>query len=98
MAAEPSRNSLTETGIPTGLNRIKTRRVASSKDKERRSSTTEDSEKLNADSPGSLRPYVKQKFGALVKGRVRINSPREGSSYFAFFFFNLPNLDKEIIN
>ncbi|XP_027091413.2 probable serine/threonine protein kinase IRE4 isoform X1 [Coffea arabica] len=78
MAAEPNRNSLTETGIPTGLNRIKTRRVASSKDKERRSSRIEDSENLNADSPGSLRPYVKQKFGALVKGRVRINSPREG--------------------
>lgn len=83
MAAEPNRNALAETGIPTGLNRIKTRRVASTKDKERRSSRAEDSEKLN-ESPSSARPRVKPKLRGAGKGRVKIYSPREGSKLLCF--------------
>ncbi|CAI9116717.1 OLC1v1017946C3 [Oldenlandia corymbosa var. corymbosa] len=83
--AEPSRNSnsLTETGIPNGLNRIKTRRVTSSssssaKEKDqRRSSGAEDFDKLN-DSPNSVKPHVKQKHRVVGKGQVKNNGYREG--------------------
>ncbi|KAL3505283.1 hypothetical protein ACH5RR_035124 [Cinchona calisaya] len=96
MAAEPNRNSLVETAIPTGLNRIKTRRVVSSKDTERRSSRAEDSEKLN-ESPSSGRPHVKQKLRGMGKGRVKINSPREGlkTKRTARWFTSLLSKDPE---
>lgn len=70
--AEPSRNgfeSSPEIGIPTGLNRIKTRRLES---KDRPSSRlVVDSEKLNESSPrsGASTPRLKQDQRAAAKGR-----------------------------
>lgn len=78
--AEANRSSAVESGIPTGLNRIKTRRVAS---KERKSSRADDSDKFN-ESPNSSRHHVKQKDRTIAIGRAKINTTKEGLSFFAF--------------
>ncbi|KAH6765050.1 Protein kinase superfamily protein [Perilla frutescens var. frutescens] len=77
--AEPSRNdgassSLSDVGIPTGLNRIKTRRVNSN-------SADDDSDHFN-DSPSSgfsiSAAHVKQKLKAFTKGHVKFGRSKEG--------------------
>ena len=77
--AERSRNdaassSLSDVGIPTGLNRIKTRRVTPN-------SADEDSDQFN-ESPSSgfstAAAHVKQKIKALSKGHVKFGRSREG--------------------
>ncbi|GER47942.1 kinase [Striga asiatica] len=77
--AESSRNGgasafLSETGIPTSLNRIKTRRVDAS-------SVVEDSDHFN-DSPGGEIPiagaHVKPKLKAPTKGDVKFGRAKEG--------------------
>lgn len=72
--AEASRNAVAESVIPTGLNRIKTKRVAS---KDRRTATAEDSAKLN-DLPNLPTSHVKQKEKRVGLGRTKINLPKEG--------------------
>ncbi|XP_042046717.1 probable serine/threonine protein kinase IRE4 isoform X1 [Salvia splendens] len=77
--AERTRNdvassSLSDVGIPTGLNRIKTRRVNPN-------SADEDSDQFN-ESPSSgfstAAAHVKQKLKALSKGHVKFGRSREG--------------------
>lgn len=72
--AEASRNAVAESVIPTGLNRIKTRRVAS---KDRRNERTEDSAKLN-DLPNLSTSHVKQKEKKFGLRPTKINFPKEG--------------------
>lgn len=87
--AEPSRNggeSTPETGIPIGLNRIKTRRLES---KERPSSRlVVDSDKLN-ESPRSRAstPRLKQDQRAAAKGRKGHRKGRKLASWFASYLF-----------
>lgn len=87
--AEPSRNggeSSPETGIPTGLNRIKTRRLET---KERPSSRlVVDSDKLN-ESPrsGASTPRLKQDQRAAAKGRKGHRKGRRIASWFASYLF-----------
>ncbi|XP_055833113.1 probable serine/threonine protein kinase IRE4 isoform X2 [Solanum dulcamara] len=87
--SEPSRNgveSSPETGIPTGLNRIKTRRLES---KERPSSRlVVDSDKLN-ESPrsGASTPRLKQDQRAAAKGRKGHRKGRKIASWFASYLF-----------
>lgn len=73
--AEPSRNDgasslLSDIGIPTGLNRIKTRRVNPN-------SGDEDSDQFN-ESPSSGFSHMKQKLKALNKGHVKFGRSKEG--------------------
>ncbi|XP_004238243.2 probable serine/threonine protein kinase IRE4 isoform X1 [Solanum lycopersicum] len=88
--AEPSRNgfeSSPEIGIPTGLNRIKTRRLES---KDRPSSRlVVDSEKLNESSPrsGASTPRLKQDQRAAAKGRKGHRKGRKIASWFASYIF-----------
>lgn len=72
--AEASRNTMAESVIPTGLNRIKTRRVAS---KDRGTARAEDSAKLN-DLPNLSTSHVKQKEKRVGLARTKINFPKEG--------------------
>lgn len=77
--AERSRNdgassSLLDVGIPTGLNRIRTRRVKSN-------SGDEDSDQFN-ESPSSgfsiSAAHVKQKLKALSKGHAKLGRSKQG--------------------
>ncbi|XP_016467982.1 putative serine/threonine protein kinase IRE4 [Nicotiana tabacum] len=79
-------SSSPETGIPTGLNRIKTRRLES---KERPSSRlVVDSDKLN-ESPrsGASTPRLKQDQRAAAKGRKGHRKGRKIASWFASYIF-----------
>lgn len=80
--AEPIRNGghiSTETGIPTGLNRIKTHRESS---KDRQSSKTDDDDKFHDPRPrGISRPPPNQKHN---KGHVKFAGYREGCCGFDY--------------
>ncbi|CAK9142824.1 unnamed protein product [Ilex paraguariensis] len=77
--SETSRNgveSSVETGIPSGLNRIKTRRVLS---KDYQNSKADDSDRwIESTSYGASRPNLKQKQRSVVKRHVKFSSPKEG--------------------
>lgn len=84
--AERSRNdgassSLSHVGIPTGLNRIRTRRIKSN-------SGDEDSDQFN-ESPSNgfsiSAANVKQKLKALSKGRAKFGRSKQGILIFFVF-------------
>lgn len=86
--AEPRRNdgassSLSDVGIPTGLNRIRTRRVNSN-------SADEDSDQFN-ESPSSgfsvAAAHMKQKLKALSKGHVKFGRSRDREGIWCLEFF-----------
>lgn len=84
--AEPSRGGgggllSSETGIPTGLNRIKTRRLEA---KDRPGSRAAALDSSESPSYGASRPHLKQNQRAAAgKTRVRMSSPREGCYFLS---------------
>ncbi|XP_059638103.1 probable serine/threonine protein kinase IRE4 isoform X2 [Cornus florida] len=72
--ASPNDGELSpEIGIPTGLNRIKTRRLRS------KDSNLDETDKLiEFQSHGALRPHLKQKQRSLGQGHVKIKGSKEG--------------------
>lgn len=84
--AEPSRGGggggqlSSETGIPRGLNRIKTRRL----EPQDRPSSRAVLDSSQSPSYGASRPHLKRnQRAAAAKTRVRISSPREGRYFLS---------------
>lgn len=94
--AERSRNDAGEfTGIPSGLNRIKTRRVGP-RDKE--GSGAEDFGKFIESPSGGGVSSSGQKQKSFSKGHVKFASPKEGHNLFVIMCIIIPVLCMDVLS
>lgn len=93
--AEPSRNGgpsalFSGIGVPSGLNRIRTRRVDAD-------SGAEDTDQFNEPPSSGLSipgTHMKQKLKALNKGHAKFSRPREGLDVlYVYIYFNSSRID-----